>query len=663
MLSQLVRRTSHLRPSPVWCGLLALLVVGALILLAPEMVFARAGGGGGFGGGGGGGGGGFGGGGGGGFGGGGGGFSGGGGSGDPRAFFVMLAIFIVVAIIQAALQAHQRRISNTIRRAYARQVDELRQQMLDRIKEGDPAFDLERVSQRISSAFVQIQQAWTQQNMQPVRAFISDGILERFSMQLAMQKAQGLRNVMQNVRVHNAQLAAAIATEQFDTLHFEIHASATDYQVRVESGREVAGTRRADEFVEFWSFHRRHGAQTQSRGGSIEGQCPQCASPLSIVDKAQCTACGAWVNSAEHDWVLAEITQQSEWTLPGDDATTPGVTALRHNDPAFSIQHIEDRASVMFWRLRAAEFYGEIGHAAPVLGQTAGDLRRLLKEAIKQQVYFHEPAVGLVDLIDVLPRGDGSRDVARVKIRWSGTKAAGSPAGRHRTLHRKAIYTEVLLLEREAGVQSSPQQTFASSSCPGCGASLGVNREPDCSFCGTPLTDGRHDWVLVDVRPFTAEINRFSKSLQHRYETSRPRDVLGAAGHTPHADRGLDLAVIARVLAMDGELTRREIAAFRKLAKREGVAEAEAELMLTNADYLDTPLPIPENGQEARRQLEQVALATLIDGRLTRNEQRLLKRYAQHFDLSAADVKLVIRETRARLYRQARDSRNGDSRA
>lgn len=228
-------------------------------------------------------------------------------------------------------------------------------------------------------------------------------------------------------------------------------------------------------------------------------------------------------------------------------------------------------------------------------------------------------------------------------------------------LHRKAIYTEVYLLEREAGVQSSPQQTFASSSCPGCGASLGVNREDACGFCGTPLTDGRHDWVLVDVRPFTAEINHFAESLQHRYETTQPRVEFSAAGHTPHADRGLDLAVIARVLKMDGELNRREIAAFRRLAQREGIAQKQADLMLENADFADTPLPVPANGQQARRQLEQVAVATLVDGRLSRGEKKLLSRYGTHFDLAPADVKLVLRQTQARLYRLAREERNGDS--
>ncbi len=97
--------------------------------------------------------------------------------------------------------------------------------------------------------------------MRPVRAFISDGIFERFSLQLAMQQAEGIRNIMEDVQVDSIELAAATATSQFDTLHLRIRASATDYQVYTETDREVPGTRRAEDFVEYWSFHRRHGAR------------------------------------------------------------------------------------------------------------------------------------------------------------------------------------------------------------------------------------------------------------------------------------------------------------------------------------------------------------------------------------------------------------------
>ncbi|MCA9111940.1 MAG: hypothetical protein KDA52_18445, partial [Planctomycetaceae bacterium] len=163
----------------------------------------------------------------------------------------------------------------------------------------------------------------------------------------------------------------------------------------------------------------------------------------------------------------------------------------------------------------------------------------------------------------------------------------------------------------------------------------------------------------ADVSSFTANLNRYFEHLQSRYEQTNRANALAAAGHTPHADRELDLAVIARVLTNDGELTKREVRAFRRLADREGITQDEADLMLSNARTIDVPLPIPKNGQEAKLQLEQVAYATLIDGRLTRAEKKLLSRYATHFDLSAADVKLVVRDTQSRMYRESKVQYNG----
>jgi hypothetical protein len=324
-------------------------------------------------------------------------------------------------------------------------------------------------------------------------------------------------------------------------------------------------------------------------------------------------------------------------------------------DPHFSIQHIEDRVSVMFWRLRAAEFYREIGYASPIVAHDASPFRSAMVEIIERHKYVHQPAVGLVDLIDIQQGKKGGRDVARVKIRWSGIRHAGDPRGRHRMLRGKAIYTEVYILERATGTKSGIEQTFASSSCSQCGASLGVNREDSCQFCGTPLTDGRHDWMLTDVRPFTTEMGRYHNLLQ----PPQSPPALAIAGHTPHADRELDLAVIARVIAMDGELTAREQKAFHALADREGLAKGEADLMLSSADQAEVPLPIPRDGQQAKLQLEQVAYAAMIDGQLSRGERKLLSRYATHYGLSAADVKHVVNDTRRRLYQEARNGHNG----
>lgn len=621
----------------------------AIALLLPDEALARAGGGGGYGGGGGGG-----------FGGGGGGFGGGGfggggsgGSEGDLVFSVVVGIGLWL-VFEAVKWGQQQQITRTIRQGHARQAEALLNQTLAQIQKSDEGFDQASFLERISTAFVQIQRDWSQQDMRPSRAFISDGVFERFSLQLDMQEAEGKRNVMQDVVVRDAAIVAATSTDQFDTLHVKFFASATDYQVFVESGREVSGTRRSESFVEFWSFHRRHGAKTRPGSGSIEGCCPSCAAPLEIVDKAQCESCGAWVNSAEHDWILAEITQQEEWNLPGDDESTPGLAALRERDTYFSVQHVEDRVSVMFWRMRAAEFYRRPAVAMPVLANGAPELLASLSADVERERFVDQPAVGIVDLIDLTSRGEC--DVARVKVRWSGTKCAGDPTSSKRVLHRQAIYTEVFVLERNSSVQSDPRETFASASCSSCGAPLAVNRVGACTYCDASLTDGSHDWVLVDIRPFVAEINRYSEQLQQKFEASNRRKALGAISHTPHADRGLDLAMIARVLKTDGDLNDKEVKAFRKMAEREGIAESQANLMLQNADYLDVDLPLPESGEDALRQMRQVAYATLVDGHLSRGEKKLLARYGKHFELSAADIKLVLRQTRGQLYREAKAS-------
>jgi len=104
-----------------------------------------------------------------------------------------------------------------------------------------------------------------------VRPFISDGIRERFSFQFNMQQALGYRNQLDNVAVRAAQAAVVVAESQFDTIHVEFRATADDYRVDVLTGRRVGSPSVAQEFVEYWSFHRRPGAQTLARAGSLEG--------------------------------------------------------------------------------------------------------------------------------------------------------------------------------------------------------------------------------------------------------------------------------------------------------------------------------------------------------------------------------------------------------
>ena len=50
------------------------------------------------------------------------------------------------------------------------------------IRKRDPEFSREALAERISGGFVQIQEAWSGQDMRPVRHLVSDGVFERFSL-------------------------------------------------------------------------------------------------------------------------------------------------------------------------------------------------------------------------------------------------------------------------------------------------------------------------------------------------------------------------------------------------------------------------------------------------------------------------------------------------
>src|SRR5438552_4094825 len=144
-------------------------------------------------------------------GGGGGGFGGGhggGGGGDGGALFQLFFWLLfyhpvfgvpVTLIILAFLVYGYRNGSNAYQSSVIRRGTDLidanqRAAMLDQLRQADPRFDVDRFAARVAAAFATIQSAWSSQNLQSVRPFLSDGVHERFTLQIDEQKALGYRN-------------------------------------------------------------------------------------------------------------------------------------------------------------------------------------------------------------------------------------------------------------------------------------------------------------------------------------------------------------------------------------------------------------------------------------------------------------------------------------
>jgi hypothetical protein len=369
------------------------------------------------------------------------------------------------------------------------------------LRRSDTAFDPAAFYRRIQTAFLAIQSAWSAQNLDPVRPFISDAILERFTLQFGEQKFLGYRNTMSDVHVREVRLVQVLSDHLYDTVILRIIASAADRDVNPE-GRVVRSNDGG--FTEYWSFLRKRGATSVQRG-LIEGNCPNCGAAVAINQNINCQHCHASLRGAQYDWVLTEITQESEWR-PTNAGGIPGLEQMVERDHNFTPADLEDRASVMFWRLSLAD---RIASIDPLRKISTPDFVhkyavRFQGVPITQRRIYLDAGVGSVTtrgLTRIADDAGGATDYALVEICWSGIVYTFLPDG---TPHRTAkddLYYSWYVLERNGNSLTDPATTISSAHCPNCGAPISNDASNACNYCNTPLTDGSHGWLLSQITP------------------------------------------------------------------------------------------------------------------------------------------------------------------
>jgi tellurite resistance protein len=313
----------------------------------------------------------------------------------------------------------------------------------------------------------------------------------------------------------------------------------------------------------------------------------------------------------------------------------------------------------MFWRLRAAEFFGDPAQVTPVSSE---GFRASLASSLATETprrFSMDSAVGKVELVEVV-RGDANgpissgHDRLQVVVRWSGIICEEDPRGSFREVYAKAIRTHVFSLIRKQGVKSRSDATFSSASCSQCGAPIAVSNESACPFCGASLNDGRFDWVLDSVGPWshqnvTPHADGSSRSAGLAAPPRRP----GPARRQAQAE--LSLAVLATIAASDGLIDASERQALVKLGKRRGLSPENVDAVLQTAAAGDAELPVPASPHEAIDYLRQMVETSLADGNVSSQEKKLLLLYAQRMNLAPADVQLEIARQRKERFQAAKD--------
>jgi len=350
-----------------------------------------------------------------------------------------------------------------------------------KLRTTDPEFHVEAFEERVARAFVAVQKGRSSGDRSVARPFVSDGVYERLNLELEDRRHRGAAEDPMAWHVDEVHLAYAESGEVFDQLTVGIRALA-----------------RGEPTGEFWTFLRRHGTRTRKGPGLLERRCPNCGTPIELVERADCASCGSALRSGEHDWVLCGITQPEVW-LPRATARISGVEALREADPGFCPQHLEDRVGVLFWRMLLAE--RERSGAERLAAVAAPEwcdrfeAEQEMRRRPSRLASARDVEIRGIEVVGAREEEGWHRIV--VSVRWrseSLRRGGGKMAGRG---------ARMFAMVRLVGAVTDPERAVSSAHCPACGAPDEGSRAGCCAYCGLCLNDGTRSWILVDA--FEAE--------------------------------------------------------------------------------------------------------------------------------------------------------------
>jgi hypothetical protein len=179
------------------------------------------------------------------------------------------------------------------------------------LKATDPAVDQHELNARIELVFKELGDAWSKNDLTPVRGLVSDGLYDYLDYWVTAYRQQGLRNLMRDTRITRTELAKVVHDRWYDAVTMRIWAIGLDYVIHEKTGQVVRGSkRRPRPYSEYWTLIRSSGR----RGATVTKRaCGNCGAPLEVTMAGSCSYCGAHVTSGEFDWVLSKIEQDDSY--------------------------------------------------------------------------------------------------------------------------------------------------------------------------------------------------------------------------------------------------------------------------------------------------------------------------------------------------------------
>lgn len=226
---------------------------------------------------------------------------------------VMAAIVVLGLIFDVSEKRKKKKQQN--KPQGAQRTPDSRLQPLGDLAVTDPSFDANAMQEKISNLYVQMQNCWTDKNIESLRPYFTDAFFTQMERQLNGLKSRGLTNHVDRIAVLGVNLRGFYKQGGDEHLIVELRTRIVDYTVQDSDKKLVSGDRNREKFMTYeWNMCRAEGSVTTKEGAMQSVSCPGCGAPLSINTTAKCPYCGRVVTLDEHDWALCAIKGISQTT-------------------------------------------------------------------------------------------------------------------------------------------------------------------------------------------------------------------------------------------------------------------------------------------------------------------------------------------------------------
>lgn len=233
---------------------------------------------------------------------------------------ISLAVMAAIVVLSLIFDVSEKRKKKKQHGAQGRpqgaqRTPDSRLQPLGDLAVTDPSFDANAMQEKISNLYVQMQNCWTDKNIESLRPYFTDAFFTQMERQLNGLKSRGLTNHVDRIAVLGVNLRGFYKQGGDEHLIVELRTRIVDYTVQDTDKKLVSGDRNREKFMTYeWDMCRAEGSVTTREGAMQSVSCPGCGAPLSINTTAKCPYCGRVVTLDEHDWALCAIKGISQTT-------------------------------------------------------------------------------------------------------------------------------------------------------------------------------------------------------------------------------------------------------------------------------------------------------------------------------------------------------------